>query len=91
MTAPTTTDLIFGLKEIAATSHRLVKDFDAGPAQQRQGSLAIAAAYRLEILTRLADHAETLLCNAVPEPHCPSAEWQALVKSWRDLKHDVSK
>ena len=33
------------------------------------------------------DWAETLLCNVVPMPHCSQAEWDSLVKKWRDEKH----
>ena len=47
---------------------------------------ALLGARREELL----DWAETLLCNAVPMPHCTQDEWDATVKRWRDEKHGVS-
>jgi hypothetical protein len=38
----------------------------------------------------LLDWAETLLCNAVPMPHCTQADWDDKVRRWRDEKHGVS-
>lgn len=37
----------------------------------------------------LADWAESLLCNALPENHCSPEEWNVLVKRWRDEKHRI--
>jgi hypothetical protein len=36
------------------------------------------------------DHAETLLCNALPPPHCTPEEWRTLIRGWRDRKHGLS-
>lgn len=38
-------------------------------------------------LRALVDHAETLLCNAVPMAHCTQSEWDEIVRKWRDQKH----
>ena len=38
----------------------------------------------------LLDWAETLLCNALPMPHCTQADWDIAVSRWRDEKHGVS-
>lgn len=35
------------------------------------------------------DWTETLLCNVVPMPHCSQAEWDALLRKWRDQKHTL--
>ena len=37
----------------------------------------------------LLDWAESLLCNAVPMPHCTQEEWDAAVQKWRDQKHGI--
>ena len=38
----------------------------------------------------LIEHAETLLCNSKPMSHCTQADWDKLIKDWRDRKHGVS-
>lgn len=38
----------------------------------------------------LVNMAETMLCNSRPMSHCSPAEWDRLVKRWRDAKHGVS-
>ena len=48
-----------------------------------------ACVERIKSLEELVDWAETLLCNAVPMPHCTQAEWGATVKRWCDEKHGV--
>lgn len=40
-------------------------------------------------MASLLDWAETLLCNAAPMPHCTQAEWDAILRKWRDQKHGV--
>ena len=37
----------------------------------------------------LLDWAESLLCNAVPMPHCTQDEWDKAVGDWRDGKHSM--
>jgi len=49
-----------------------------------------ACVQRITSLEELTDWAETLLCNALPMPHCTQAEWDATVKRWQDEKHGVS-
>jgi hypothetical protein len=36
----------------------------------------------------LLDWAETIICNALPMPHCSPEEWARVVTNWRDAKHD---
>ena len=36
------------------------------------------------------DHAETILCNALPPPHCTPEEWATIIRGWRDRKHGLS-
>ena len=36
------------------------------------------------------DHAETLICNALPAPHCTPEEWQKVLTKWRDRKHGIA-
>lgn len=33
------------------------------------------------------DWAETLLCNAIPMPHCTQEDWDKAVQGWRNEKH----
>lgn len=40
-----------------------------------------------QALRDLADHAETLLCNALPMAHCPPEEWHRIITEWRDKKN----
>ena len=35
----------------------------------------------------LLDWAESIICNGLPMAHCTQAEWDAMVKKWRDEKH----
>lgn len=36
----------------------------------------------------LLDWAETLLCNVEPPAHTKPEEWRAVLRTWRDQKHD---
>lgn len=36
------------------------------------------------------DHAETILCNALPPPHCTPEQWATIIRNWRDRKHGLS-
>jgi len=31
------------------------------------------------------DHAETILCNALPPPHCTPEEWETIIRGWREI------
>lgn len=46
-----------------------------------------ACVQRIKSLEKLADWAETILCNVLPMPHCTQTELDAVVKRWRDEKH----
>jgi hypothetical protein len=35
------------------------------------------------------DHAETIMCNALPPPHCTPEEWETIICGWRDRKHGL--
>jgi hypothetical protein len=50
---------------------------------------------RLKVLERdnavqreLISWAETLLCNSLPQAHCLPADWDRIVKNWRDQVHE---
>lgn len=49
-----------------------------------------ACVQRIKSLEKLADWAETILCNVLPMPHCTQTELDAVVKRWRDEKHGVN-
>jgi hypothetical protein len=38
-------------------------------------------------LQHLAEWAESIICNALPMNHCTQAEWDEVVKQWRDSFH----
>jgi hypothetical protein len=36
------------------------------------------------------DMAESIICNALPPPHCTPEEWETIIRGWRDRKHGLS-